>query len=50
LLDGAHGYGIEEYGSVGEHNRFENNTVYSNRPADWNLKNKSLQQQLSRAR
>jgi len=50
LLDGAHGYGIEEYGSVGEHNRFENNTVYSNRPADWNLRNKSLQQQLSRAR
>lgn len=49
-LEGAKGYGIEEYGSVGDHNRFENNIVYENRPADWNLKNKSLQHQLSRAR
>jgi parallel beta-helix repeat protein len=50
LLGGAQGYGIEEYGSVGTHNRFENNIVYENRPSDWNLRNKSLQQQLSRAR
>lgn len=50
LLNGAHGYGIEEYGAVGDHNRFEGNIVYENRPADWNLKNKSLQQELSRAR
>jgi len=50
LLNGARGYGIEEYGAVGEHNRFENNTVYSNRPADWSLRNKNLQQQLSRMR
>lgn len=50
LLEGAQGYGIEEYGSVGVHNRFENNVVYSNRPADWNLRNKLLQQQLSRVR
>lgn len=49
-LEGAQGFGIEEYGSVGDHNRFENNIVYENRPADWNLKNKSLQHQLSRAR
>lgn len=48
--EGAKGYGIEEYGSVGEHNRYENNQVYENRPADWNLKNKALQQQLSRMR
>jgi len=50
LLDGARGYGIEEYGAVGDHNRFESNIVYENRPADWNLRNKSLQQELSRAR
>jgi parallel beta-helix repeat protein len=50
LLDGAQGYGIEEYGAVGRNNHFENNIVYANRPGDWNLKNKSLQQQLSRAR
>lgn len=50
LLEGAQGFGIEEYGSVGYHNRYENNIVYDNRPADWNLKNKSLQRQLSRAR
>ncbi len=50
LLQGAQGFGIEEYGSVGDHNRFENNIVYENRPSDWNLKNKSLQRQLSRTR
>jgi parallel beta-helix repeat protein len=50
LLNGAKGNGIEEYGAVGDHNRYENNIVYENRPADWNLKNKSLQQELSRAR
>jgi len=50
LLAGARGYGIEEYGAVGENNRFENNTVFGNRPADWNLRNKSLQRQLTNAR
>ena len=50
LLNGAQGYGIEEYGSVGAHNRYENNIVYENRPANWNLTNKTLQKKLSQAR
>lgn len=37
----AQGYGIEEFGSVGPNNRYLNNLVFQNGPADFNLPGKT---------
>ncbi len=39
LGPGAKGNGIEEYGRTGTHNRYLNNLVFQNGPADWRLQN-----------
>jgi hypothetical protein len=39
LVPGANGNGIEEYGHTGPHNRYFNNLVFQNGPADWRLQN-----------
>lgn len=39
LRSDAQGYGIEEYGDIGHNNRYINNLVSQNGPADFNLTN-----------